>query len=140
MPSSSIADQVSDYSIKTVSRLAIKVSADDIKGTGDLDLLVVALGMLPKHSITVTADLVAEFSNVTGGLTFRGAAARADFQTAYGHLGRTLKAASKVAGTLAVDLTFAPPVTVESAEFSQVHKVIKELQIQHADLTAEVTK
>lgn len=45
-----------------------------------------------------------------------------------------------MAGTLAVDLTFAPPVTVESAEFSQVHKVIKELQIQHTDLTAEVTK
>lgn len=135
-----IADQVSDYSIKTVSRLAMKVSADDVKGTGDVDLLVMALGMLPKHSITVTADLVAEFSNVTGGLTFRGAAARADFQTVYGYLGKTLKAASKVAGTLAVDLTFAPPVTVESAEFSQVHKVIKELQIQHADLTAEVTK
>ena len=99
-----------------------------------------ALGMLPKHSINVKADLVAEFSNVSGGLTFRGAASRADFQTAYGHLGKTLKAASKVAGTLAVDLTFAPPVTVESAEFSQVHKVIKELQIQHTDLTAEVTK
>ena len=135
-----IADQVSDFSIKTISRLAIKVSADDIKGTEDLDLLVIALGMLPKHSITVTADLVAEFSNVTGGLTFRGVAARADFQTVYGYLGKTLKAAGKVAGTLTVDLTFAPPVTVESAEFSQVHKVIKELQIKHADLTAEVTK
>ena len=53
----SIADQVSDYSIKTVGRLAVKVSADDIKGTGDLDLLVMALGMLPKHSINVTATL-----------------------------------------------------------------------------------
>lgn len=135
-----IADQVSDYSIKTVSRLAIKVSADDIKGTGDLDLLVMALGMLPKHSITVTADLVAEFSNVTGGFIFRGTAARTDFQTVYGHLGKALRAAEKVAGTLTVDLTFAPPVTVESAEFSQVHKVIKELQIQHSDLTAEVIK
>ena len=131
---------MSDYSIKTVSQLAIKVSADDIKGTGDLDLLVMALGMLPRHSITVTADLVAEFSNVTGGLTFRGAAARADFQIAYGQLSKALKAANKVAGTLTVALTFAPPVTVESAEFSQVHKVIKELQIQHTDLTAEVTK
>jgi hypothetical protein len=96
--------------------------------------------MLPKHSINVVADLVAEFSNVNGGLSFRGTAARADFQAAYGHLSRTLKAASKVAGTLVVDLTFAPPVTIESAEFTQVHKVIKELQIQHADLTAEVIK
>ena len=58
----------------------------------------------------------------------------------YGHLGKALKGASKIAGTLTVDLTFAPPATVESAEFSQVHKVIKELQIKHADLTAEVTK
>ena len=136
----SIADQVSDFSIKTISHLGMKVSADDVKGTGDFDLLVVALGMLPKHAITVTADLVAEFSNVTGGLTFRGIAARTDFQTAYGHVSKALKATSKVAGTLSVDLTFAPPITVESAAFSQVHKVIKELQIQHADLTAEVTK
>ena len=136
----SIADQVNDFSIKTVSRLTVKVSADEIKGTGDLDLLVMALGMLPKHSITAAADLVAEFINVSGGLIFRGSAARADFQAAYGHLSRTFKAAGKVAGTLTVDLTFAPPVTVESAEFSQVHKVIKELLIQHADLTTEVTK
>jgi hypothetical protein len=136
----SIADQVSDYSIKTASRLAIKVSADDVKGTEDLDLLVMALGMLPKHTINVIADLVAEFSGVNGGLTFRGSATRADFQAAYGHLSRMLKVASKVAGTLVVDLTFAPPVTIDSAEFIHVHKVIKELQIQHADLTAEVSK
>ncbi|MEV6695317.1 DUF499 domain-containing protein [Micromonospora sp. NPDC051196] len=136
----SITDQVSDFSIKTISRLTIKVIADDIKGTGDLDLLVMALGMLPKHAITVTSDLVAEYRNLTGGLTFRGSAARADFQTAYSHIIKAVKGASKVAGTLTLIVTFTPSVTVESAEFNQVHKVVKDLQIQHADLTAEVTK
>ncbi|MGC4758818.1 DUF499 domain-containing protein [Micromonospora trifolii] len=136
----SIADQVSDFSIKTISRLTIKVTADDIKGTGDLDLLVMALGMLPKHAITVTTDLVAEYRNVTGGLAFRGSAARADFQTAYGHIIKAVKGASKVAGTLTLILAFTPSATVDSPEFKQLHKVVKDLQIQHADLTAEVTK
>jgi hypothetical protein len=136
----SIADQVSDFSLKTVSRLTVKVSADDTKGTGDLDLLVVALGMLPKHATTVTTDLVAEFPNVAGGLSFRGTAARADFQVAYGHVSKAVKGASKVAGTLTLDITFAPPQTVESPQFSQLQKVIKDLQIQHAAITAEVTK
>jgi hypothetical protein len=135
-----IVDHVSDFSLKTISRLTVKVSADDVKGTGDLDLLVMALGMLPKHAITVTAEFVAEFSNVTGGLSFRGTAARSDFQSAYGHLSKAIKGASKVAGTLSLDLTFAPPVTVGSTEFNQVHKVVRDLQIQHAALTAEVTK
>ncbi|MFG2067746.1 ATP-binding protein [Micromonospora tulbaghiae] len=136
----SVTDQVSDFSIKTISRLTIKVIADDIKGTGDLDLLVMALGMLPKHAITVTTDLVAEYRNVTGGIAFRGSAARADFQTAYGHIIKAVKGASKVAGTLTLNLAFTPPVTVDSPEFKQVHKVVKDLQIQHADLAAEVTK
>ncbi|MFY1702988.1 ATP-binding protein [Micromonospora sp. WMMA1923] len=136
----SVTDQVSDFSIKTISRLTIKVIADDIKGTGDLDLLVMALGMLPKHAITVATDLVAEYRNVTGGIAFRGSAARADFQTAYGHIIKAVKGASKVAGTLTLNLAFTPPVTVDSPEFKQVHKVVKDLQIQHADLAAEVTK
>jgi len=136
----SLADQVSDFSIKTISRLLIKVTADEVKGTSDLELLIMALGMLPKHAIIVTADLVAEFEDVTGGLTFRGTASRADFQTAYGHVSKAVKGASKVGGTLTLDLTFSPPVAPESSEFGQVHKVVKDLQIQHADLTAEVSK
>jgi hypothetical protein len=136
----SIVDQVSDFTVKTVSRCVVKVSADDVKGSGDLDLLAMLLGMLPKHAITVTADLRAEFAGMNGGLMFRGTAARSDFQSAYNSVSKTLKAASQIAGTLALDIGFAPPVTVESGEFAQVQKAIKDLQIQHADVTAEVSK
>jgi hypothetical protein len=136
----SIADQVSDFTVKTVGRCVVKVSADDVKGSGDLDLLVMLLGMLPKHAITVTTDLRAEYAGMNGGLMFRGTAPRSDFQNAYNSIAKTLKAASQIAGTLTVDIAFSPPVTIESGEFTHVHKAIKDLQIQHADLTAEVTK
>lgn len=135
-----LTDQVADFTVKTVGRMGVKVIADDVKGTGDVDLLSMALGMLPKHAITVTADLVAEFAGVTNGLMFRGSATRADFQSAYNHVGKALKGATKVAGTLSLEISFSPPADVESAEFRQVHKVVKDLQVQHADVFAEVSK
>ncbi len=135
----SIIDQVTDFTVTTVARLTIKTSADDVRGTGDLDLLATALGMLPKPVMTVTIDVVAEFPGVSGGLRFQGSANRADFQTLYGHLGKSLKAATAVSGSLTLDITYAPPVTTDSGEFVPVAKVIKDLQIQHTDITAEVT-
>ena len=136
----SVVDQVTDFSVRTASRLIVKVSADEVKGTGDLDLVVMALGMLPKHAITVSADLVAEYAGVSGGLAFRGTAARGDFQTAYNHVAKAVKGAGKVAGTVALDVAFSPPEPVDSPGFAQVHKVVKELQIQHTEITVEVSK
>ena len=136
----SIIDQVTDFTVTTVSRLTIMATADDVRGTGDLDLLATALGMLPKPSMTVTIDVVAEYPGVTGGLRFQGSAARTDFQTLYGHLGKSLKAAAGVSGSLTIDISYAPPVATDASEFAPVAKVIKDLQIQHTDITAEVTK
>ena len=136
----SIIDQVTDFTVTTVSRLMIRATADDVRGTGDLDLLATALGMLPKPAMTVTVDVVAEYPGVTGGLKFQGSASRTDFQTLYGHLGKSLKAATAVSGSLTIDITYAPPVDTDSGEFVPVAKVIKDLQIQHTDITAEVTK
>jgi len=136
----SIIDQVTDFTVKTVSRLVIKVTADDIRGTGDLDLLATALGMLPKPMMTVAVDVVAEYLGVTGGLRFQGSASRTDFQSLYGHLGKSLKAATAVSGSLTIDITYAPPVTTDSGELVPVAKIIKDLQIQHTEITADVTK
>ncbi len=136
----SIIDQVSDFTVTTVSRLIVKATADDVRGTGDLDLLATALGMLPKPAMTVTIDVVAEYPGVSGGLKFQGTASRSDFQALYGHLGKTLKSATAISGSLTIDITYAPPVVTDSAEFNPVAKVIKDLKIQHTDITAEVTK
>lgn len=137
----SITDQISDFSIPTVSRVTVKVTADDIRGTGDIDLLVTGLGMLPKHNITVDVELLAEYSGLNGGgLTLRGKAARVDFQALFTNVSKTLKGANAIAGSLTVDVAFTPGCTVEATEWTQLHKVVKELQIQHADISAEVAK
>lgn len=135
-----IIDQVSDFTISTVSRLTLKVTADEAKGTGDIDLTVVALGMLPKYSITVTSTLVAEYKNLTGGLRFTGTAERADFQSAYGNVKKALSGATKIAGDITLDIVFASPVDVDTADISQIRTVIKNLQIQQTTMTAEVTR
>jgi Protein of unknown function (DUF499) len=136
----SITDQINDFTIQTVTKLSLKVTADDVRGTADVDLLVMALGMLPKHAITVDADLRAEYNGLTGGLKFYGSAARSDFQALFTHLSRTLKTAQVVAGDLIVNVTFTPAVTLESGEWVQLHKVIKDLQIQNASISAEVAR
>lgn len=58
----------------------------------------------------------------------------------YGHLGKSLKAAAGVSGSLIIDIEHTPPVATDASEFAPVAKVIKDLQIQHADISAEVTK
>ena len=90
--------------------------------------------------MTVAIDVVAEYPGVTGGLRFQGSASRTDFQSLYGHLGKSLKAATAVSGSLTVDITYAPPVATDSGEVVPVAKVIKDLQIQHTEITDEVTK
>lgn len=136
----SITDQITDFAIPTVSRITVKVTADDVRGAGDVELLVTSLAMLPKYSIMLDADLRAEYAGLSGGLTFRGKAARADFQSFFANVAKTLKAAKVVAGSLVMEVVFAPSVTVHTSEWTQLHKVIKDLQIQHTEISAEVAK
>ncbi|WP_454836898.1 hypothetical protein [Rhodococcus qingshengii] len=135
-----IVDQVSTFTIRTVSDLTLKVTADEAKGTGDIDLAVAALGMLPKYSIAVTSTLVAEYKNLTGGLRFTGTAERADFQSAYGNVKKALSGAAKIAGDITLEVVFEPPVDIDTANISQIHAVIKNLQIKQTTMTAEVTR
>ena len=135
-----LVDQVEDFTIRTVSRLTLKVTADEAKGSGDIDLTIVALGMLPKHSITVKSRILAEYKNLTGGLQFTATAERADFQSAYGNVKKALSGATKIAGDMTLDIVFEPPVDVAAADIGQIHTVIKSLQIQQVTMTAEVTR
>lgn len=135
-----LVDQVSDFAIQSISRLTLRVSADEAKGTSDIDLAVAALGMLPKQNIAVKCTVRAEYKGLNGGLQFSGTAERADFQSAYGNAKKALAGATGVAGDLTLDITFNPPVVVESAEITQIHTVVKNLQIQDTAMTAEVTK
>jgi hypothetical protein len=134
-----IVDQVSDFTIHAISRLSIKVSADEASGTTDIDLAVAALGMLQKQNITVRATIRAEYKGLAGGgLAFSGSAQRQEFQAAYNHAKKALAGATKIAGDLTLEIAFDPAADVQSIEISQVHTVIKNLVIQHATINAEV--
>ncbi|NLE80824.1 MAG: hypothetical protein GX610_14825, partial [Rhodococcus sp.] len=135
-----LIDQVSDFTVRTIRRLTIKVTADGDKGTSDLDLAAAALGMLPKYAITVKSTVRAEYKNVTGGLQFSGTAERMDYQSAYGNVKKALAGATKIAGDLTLDITFDPPVVVDSPEIEQIRTVIKNLQIQHTQMSAEAAR
>lgn len=135
-----ITDKVTDFTIQTITRLVVRTTADNVRGISDLDLLVIALGMLPRHHLTVTLDVAAEYPGLTGGLEFQGTADRTTFQSLYTHLGKTLKAAKAVEGGLSLEFIFTPAVTVSDQQWTQLHKVIKDLQIKHVEITAEVTK
>ncbi|OZE26971.1 hypothetical protein CH278_25785 [Rhodococcus sp. 05-2254-5] len=135
-----VVDQVSDFTIRTVSRLTLKVTADESKGSGDIDLAVAALGMLPKYSVTVTSTIVAEYKNLTGGLRFAGTAERADFQSSYANVKKALSGSTKIAGEMTLEIVFQPPVTIDTADIGQIHTVVKNLQIQQTTIMAEVTR
>lgn len=135
-----LVDQVSDFTIQDISRLTLKVSADEAKGTNDVDLAVAALGMLPKQDIAVKSTIRAEYKGLNGGLQFAGTADRMEFQSAYGHIKKSLAGATKVVGDLTLDITFSTPLNVESAEIGQIHTVVKNLQMQQTTMTAEVTR
>lgn len=136
----SLVDQVSDFTIRNISRLTLKVTADEAKGTNDVDLAVAALGMLPKQDISVKSTMRAEYKGLNGGLQFSGTAERLEFQSAYGHAKKSLSGATKVAGDLTLSIKFSPPIGVESAEIRQIHTVVKSLQMQHTIMTAEVIR
>ncbi|CKH16943.1 DUF499 domain-containing protein [Mycolicibacterium smegmatis] len=135
-----LIDQVSDFTVTTIRRLTLKVTADGEKGTSDLDLAVAALGMLPKYAITVKSTIRAEYKNVTGGLQFQGSAERMDFQSAYGNIKKALGPAAKIAGDLTIDIAFDPAVGVSSPDIEHIHTVVKNLQLHHTQMTAEAAR
>lgn len=136
-----LLDQVSDYTITTISRLTLKVTADEASGMNDVNLAVAALGMLQKQAIRVRATIRAEYKGLAGGgLSFIGSAERQDFQAAYNHAKKALAGATKIAGDLTLEFTFAPVADVSAPEISQIHTVIKNLLIADATIAAEVSK
>jgi hypothetical protein len=136
-----LLDAVSDYTIRTISILTLKVSADAASGTSDLDLAVASLGMLQKQTISVRSTIRAEYKGLAGGgIQFQGTAERADFQMAYGHAKKALTAATKVVGDVTLTFRFDPALDVDDPQFAQIHDVIKKLGMKNTAMTAEVTK
>lgn len=136
----SLLDQVSDFTVPTVSAMTLKVTADEASGTSDIDLAAASLGMLQKQHITVRATIRAEFKGVNGGVQFQGTAERQDFQSAYNHVKKAIAGAVKVAGEVTLVFRFTPALDITDAQFGQIHTVIKNLGMKSTTMTAEVTK
>ncbi|WP_152545418.1 hypothetical protein [Microbacterium sp. CH12i] len=136
----SLIDQISDFSVPTVSTMTLKVSADEASGTSDIDLAIASLGMLQKQNISVRATIRAEYKGVAGGIQFQGTADRQDFQSAYNHAKKALGGATKVAGEVTLTFTFAPALDITDTQFGQIHTVIKNLALKNTTMTAEVAK
>ncbi|MEW1974615.1 DUF499 domain-containing protein [Microbacterium profundi] len=136
----SLLDQISDFTVPTVSTMTLKVTADEASGTSDIDLAVASLGMLQKQHITVRATIRAEFKGVVGGVQFQGTADRQDFQSAYNHVKKAVAGANKVAGEVTLTFRFSPALDITDAQFAQIHTVIKNLGMKSTTMTAEVTK
>ena len=134
-----IVDQVTD-SGKPLNRLTIRTVADEQVGLSDVTLLNSALGMLQQFTITVSADLTAEFHNIQGAMEITAEGDRGDWQRLNGYLKPLLQAASKVGGTTTLSVNFDPPVAPNDAKFAQFANVIKQLNITNTAMTAEVTK
>lgn len=135
-----LLDQVADHTVTAISTLKVKVTADSVRGMGDVDLLLVSLGMLPKHQVSATLELVAEFTGVEGGARIQATANKAEFQQFSGNVQRFVKTSSKVSGSLAIAFTFSEPAEVASPEIVQIKKVIRDLQLGQTEMTAEVGK
>lgn len=136
----SLLDQISDFTVPTVSAMTLKVTADEASGTSDIDLAVASLGMLQKQHITVRATIRAEFKGVHGGVQFQGTADRQDFQSAYNHVKKAVTGANKVAGEVTLIFRFSPAPDITDTQFAQIHTVIKNLGMKSTTMTAEVTK
>jgi len=137
----SITDQISDFTIKTVSRIELKSLADDHKGTKDLDLLVACLGMLPSLALIANADVKAEFPNwMNGGMKVQGSAARADFQKSWTNISKLFSQASAVGGAITLTVDFSPPVSISTPDYEQLAKIVKEIGLQYVEIRAEVSK
>ncbi|MBU1800851.1 MAG: ATP-binding protein, partial [Actinobacteria bacterium] len=135
-----LIDQVTDYTIRTVTTMTLKVSADEASGMNDIELAVASLGMLQKQVISVRSTIRAEFKGLAGGMQFQGKADRQEFQSAYNHAKKAFSGATKVVGDLTITFVFDPGLDIEDGQFNQIHTVVKNLAMKNTAMTAEVTK
>jgi hypothetical protein len=123
-----------------MTAMSVKVTADAVRGSADVDLLAAALGMLPKSQVSVALELTAEFPGVSGGARIQVSADKAGFQQFFGNAQRLVKTAGKVSGSLTLTFAFPEPAGAASTEVSQIKKVLRDLQLGHTEMTAEVGK
>jgi hypothetical protein len=132
-----LADTIADLG-KPLTALSVTAFAGEETGTDDVNLLVLALGQLPRQQITVEADLRGELPGLEGGFELQVSGDRRNYQALNTKLSGLLGYATKVAGQLRIDIRFTQEITIESSEWQQTHTVLKRLGPKDVSVKAEL--
>ncbi|WP_044888613.1 DUF499 domain-containing protein [Frankia torreyi] len=113
---------------RPLAMLRLTVQGDSGRGTGDLDLMTMALAQLPKHQITVAVDVTAELPGLDGWVQVHLNGDKMDYQQVSAKLAPLLKAASEVDGSMVVSVDFGEAgVDVDDPALVQVDTVVRKL-------------
>src|SRR5262249_34011188 len=121
-----------------LAALSVTAFAGEETGSEDVNLLVLALGQLPKQQITVEADLRGELPGLEGGFMLQVSGDRRNYQALNTKLGGLLAYATKVVGQLRIDIRFTQEITIEAGEWQQTHTVLKNLGPKDVAVKAEL--
>lgn len=132
-----LADSIADLG-KPLAALSVTAFAGEETGSEDVNLLVLALGQLPKQQITVEADLRGELPGLEGGFMLQVAGDRRNYQALNTKLSGLLGYATKIVGQLRIDIRFTQEITIEAGEWQQTHTVLKNLGPKDVAVKAEL--
>lgn len=132
-----LADTIADLG-KSLTALSVTAFAGEETGTDDINLLVLALGQLPRQQVTVEADLRGELPGLEGGFELQVSGDRRNYQAFNTKLSGLLGYATKIAGQLRVDIRFTQEITIESSEWQQTQTVLRRLGPKDVSVKAEL--
>ena len=112
--------------------------AGEESGPGDVNLLVLALGQLPKQQITVDAELRGEFPGIEGGFMLQASGDRRSYQPLNAKLTALLGYATKIAGRLRLHIKFTREISIDDPEWQQTHTVLRNLGPNDVTVKAEL--
>lgn len=132
-----LADTIADLG-KPLVALSVTAFAAEETGPEDVNLLVLALGQLPKQQITVDAELRGEFPGIEGGFMLQVSGDRRSYQALNAKLTGLVGYATKITGQLRLYIKFTQEITIETTEWHQTHTVLKNLGPKDLIVKAEL--
>lgn len=124
---------------KGIAKVSVEATADPGEGIGDFRRLGVVLGQLPKPTVTVRVGIALDFGSL-GSTELALDGPRSDYQAIEDKLLAFAETASEADGSMTVTVTWADPIAVDGAEWSQLHKLIQAADPGEIIVTAEVLR
>ena len=124
----SLIDKASDvHDLKGFSTVSVTATADPGETVRDLGLLSKAIGMLPRFDIEIETGIELDFKGLAPGVEISLKGSAKEYQKIDAALMTFAKTASKISGTLRLDIRFIKPAPLDSDELRQLRKVLTDL-------------